>query len=158
VLVTGETGVGKEVIARAVHALGERTDCGLLAVNCGAIPENLIESTLFGHEKGAFTDAYNVHRGFFERAFLFASGPLIADIEVSGQAPADVGASLKVLRRRAAREAEAKVIVEALKQYQGNVSAVARRMQVTPRAIHMKLRSLGINAAAFRNGQNAPQD
>ncbi|MGD2075995.1 MAG: helix-turn-helix domain-containing protein [Gammaproteobacteria bacterium] len=62
------------------------------------------------------------------------------------------------MRRRAAREAEAKVIVEALKQYQGNVSAVARRMQVTPRAIHMKLRSLGINAAAFRNGQNAPQD
>ena len=68
VLVTGETGVGKEVIARAIHALSDRCERDLLAVNCGAIPENLIESALFGHEKGAFTDAYNVHHGFFERA------------------------------------------------------------------------------------------
>ena len=67
VLVTGETGVGKEVIARAIHALSDRAERDLLAVNCGAIPESLIESALFGHEKGAFTDAYNVHHGFFER-------------------------------------------------------------------------------------------
>ena len=68
VLITGETGVGKEVIARAVHAMSERWNKKFLAVNCGAIPENLVESVLFGHERGAFTGAYEVHQGFFERA------------------------------------------------------------------------------------------
>ena len=68
VLVTGETGVGKEVVARAIHAMSERWNKKFLAVNCGAIPENLVESVLFGHERGAFTGAYEVHQGFFERA------------------------------------------------------------------------------------------
>lgn len=68
VQITGETGVGKEWIARATHALSERWQQPFVAVNCGAIPENLIESALFGHEKGAFTGAYNVHHGYFERA------------------------------------------------------------------------------------------
>ena len=68
VLVSGETGVGKEIIARAVHAMSERWNSRFLAVNCGAIPENLVESVLFGHERGAFTGAYEVHQGFFERA------------------------------------------------------------------------------------------
>ena len=68
VLVTGETGVGKEVIARAVHALSTRAESVFLAVNCGAIPENLVESALFGHEKGSFTDACESREGFFERA------------------------------------------------------------------------------------------
>ena len=68
VLVSGETGVGKEVIARALHAMSPRSGGPFVAVNCGAIPENLIESQLFGHEKGAFTGAYQVHHGFFERA------------------------------------------------------------------------------------------
>lgn len=69
VLITGETGVGKEVIARAIHAMSERWNNKFLAVNCGAIPENLVESVLFGHERGAFTGAYEVHQGFFERAY-----------------------------------------------------------------------------------------
>ncbi|SES73527.1 two-component system, NtrC family, response regulator AtoC [Nitrosospira multiformis] len=68
VLISGETGVGKEVIARAIHAMSERWNNKFLAVNCGAIPENLVESVLFGHERGAFTGAYEVHQGFFERA------------------------------------------------------------------------------------------
>ncbi|SEN67441.1 sigma 54-interacting transcriptional regulator [Nitrosomonas marina] len=68
VLITGETGVGKEVIARAVHAMSERWNNKFLAINCGAIPENLVESVLFGHERGAFTGAYEVHQGYFERA------------------------------------------------------------------------------------------
>jgi len=68
VLISGETGVGKEVIARAIHAMSERWNSKFLAVNCGAIPENLVESVLFGHERGAFTGAYEVHQGFFERA------------------------------------------------------------------------------------------
>lgn len=68
VMITGETGVGKGVIASAVHAMSNRWSRQFVVVNCGAIPENLVESALFGHEKGAFTGAYNVHQGFFERA------------------------------------------------------------------------------------------
>jgi DNA-binding NtrC family response regulator len=68
VLISGETGVGKEVIARALHAMSPRNAGPFIAVNCGAIPESLIESQLFGHEKGAFTGAYQVHHGYFERA------------------------------------------------------------------------------------------
>ncbi len=68
VLITGETGVGKEVIARAVHAMSDRHNKKFVAVNCGAIPENLIESALFGHERGAFTGAHHVHHGLFEQA------------------------------------------------------------------------------------------
>jgi len=68
VLISGETGVGKEVIARLVHALSNRRDREFVAVNCGAIPQDLVENALFGHEKGAFTGAYDVHHGFFERA------------------------------------------------------------------------------------------
>ena len=68
VLISGETGVGKEVIARALHAMSPCSGGPFVAVNCGAIPEGLIESQLFGHEKGAFTGAYQVHHGFFERA------------------------------------------------------------------------------------------
>ncbi len=68
VLLLGETGVGKEVIANAIHALSSRKDGPLVAVNCGAIPDNLLDSELFGHEKGAFTGAIAQKRGYFERA------------------------------------------------------------------------------------------
>lgn len=68
VLITGETGVGKEVIARRIHAMSERWNRNFVAVNCGAIPENLVETTLFGHERGAFTGAHEVHHGLFEQA------------------------------------------------------------------------------------------
>lgn len=68
VLITGETGVGKEVVARRIHAMSGRRHKGFIAVNCGAVPENLVESALFGHERGAFTGAYEVHHGYFERA------------------------------------------------------------------------------------------
>jgi DNA-binding NtrC family response regulator len=68
VMITGETGCGKELVARAVHGLSARRDKPMVTVNCGAIPENLVETALFGHEKGAFTGAYEVHHGYFERA------------------------------------------------------------------------------------------
>ena len=68
VLLVGETGTGKEVIANAIHELSNRSNGPLIKVNCGAIPETLIDSELFGHEKGAFTGAIAQKRGRFERA------------------------------------------------------------------------------------------
>lgn len=68
VLVTGESGTGKEVIARAIHALSKRAAKAMVTVNCGAIPEGIIESELFGHEKGSFTSAVDMRKGYFEIA------------------------------------------------------------------------------------------
>lgn len=68
VLITGETGVGKEVIASAIHNNSKRASKPLVSVNCGAIPESLLDSELFGHEKGAFTGARQTHQGYFEQA------------------------------------------------------------------------------------------
>ncbi len=68
VLITGESGVGKEVFARAIHGASKRAEKELVSVNCGAIPESLLESELFGHKKGSFTGAIDDRKGYFEIA------------------------------------------------------------------------------------------
>ncbi|MCY7363026.1 MAG: sigma-54 dependent transcriptional regulator [Ignavibacteria bacterium] len=68
ILITGESGVGKEVVANSIHHLSKRKDKPLIVVNCGAIPEGIIESELFGHKKGSFTGAIEERKGYFEMA------------------------------------------------------------------------------------------
>ena len=87
ILITGESGVGKEVIARAIQGTSDRAGRPFITVNCGAIPENLVESILFGHEKGSFTGATAKHIGKFQEAsggtiFLDEVGELPADMQV----------------------------------------------------------------------------
>jgi DNA-binding NtrC family response regulator len=87
ILITGESGAGKELIARAVHGTSDRAGRPFIAVNCGAIPGNLVESILFGHEKGSFTGAHEKHLGKFQEAsggtlFLDEVGELPLDMQV----------------------------------------------------------------------------
>ncbi len=89
VLVVGESGTGKELVAQTLHELGPRRKGPFLPVNCGAVPSNLIESELFGHERGSFTGATQQHRGFFERA---SNGTLFLD-EIT-EMPADLQTKL----------------------------------------------------------------
>lgn len=97
VLITGESGSGKEVVARAVHEMSPRVSGAFLAVNCAALNESLLESELFGHERGAFTGAEKLRKGRFE---LADQGTLLLD-EVSEVSPQIQAKLLRVLQERA---------------------------------------------------------
>lgn len=99
VMISGESGTGKEVLARFIHDKSPRRKKPFVALNCAAIPENMLEATLFGHEKGAFTGAYNSSPGKFEQA---NGGTLLLD-EISEM---DLGLQAKLLRVLQEREVE----------------------------------------------------
>ena len=127
VLVSGESGTGKEMVARAIHAGGERREQPFVAVNCGAIPENLLESELFGHVKGAFTGAVQNKAGLFEVAeagtvFLDEIGELSLPLQVK---------LLRVIQERVFRRVggtsdikfNARIVAATNRQLEGEVSA-----------------------------------
>jgi len=99
VTISGDSGTGKEVVARYIHAHSSRSKQDFVAINCAAIPENMLEAVLFGHEKGAFTGATSAHAGKFEQA---NGGTLLLD-EISEM---DLGLQAKILRVIQEREVE----------------------------------------------------
>jgi len=127
VMLTGESGTGKEVIARAIHELSDRRDQPLVAVNCAALSETLLESELFGHEKGAFTDAHERKLGWFEVA---KRGTIFLD-EIAETKPSTQAKLLRVLEdRRFHRlggsgfiEAEARVVAATNRELPAAISA-----------------------------------
>jgi two-component system response regulator AtoC len=131
ILITGESGTGKELIAKAIHYNSKRCDKPMINVNCGGIPETLLESELFGHTKGAFTDAYRVKKGLFEEA---DSGTLFLD--EMGELPL----SLQVKLLRALQEDEIRPLGD------------SKTVKIDVRIITATARNLGdmVNKGLFR--------
>ena len=151
VLLLGETGVGKEIIALALHRLSQRQDEAFVKVNCGSIPPGLMESELFGHEKGAFTGAIRQRRGCFERA---DGGTVLLD-ELGELTPE---AQVRLLRVLAATNRDLEAMVEAgtfrqdlffrLNVFPIRIPPLRKRMAdiptLTQHFIHKKARQMGL--------------
>ncbi len=153
VLITGESGVGKEIIVKAIHAASKRANKALVTVNCGAIPEGIIESELFGHEKGAFTGATDQRKGYFE---LADSGTIFLD-EIGELPPATQVKFLRVLENgefmrvgsSQTREVDVRIIAATNRNLEQSVHAKSFRAD-----LFFRLRTVNIQIPPLRNHRN----
>ena len=150
VLITGESGVGKEVIAQAIHAASKRAKKQLVTVNCGAIPEGLIESELFGHEKGSFTSAVETRKGYFELAdggsiFLDEIGETPLSTQVKLLRVLESGEYMRV-GSSTPRKSDVRVIAATNKDLQYEVQQKKFRPD-----LYFRLRSVNIVIPPLRN-------
>jgi transcriptional regulator with PAS, ATPase and Fis domain len=150
VLITGESGVGKEVFARALHNASRRSKKQLVTVNCGAIPEGLIESELFGHEKGSFTSAVDQRKGYFEIAdggsiFLDEIGEMPLATQVKLLRVLESGEYMRV-GSSTSRTSDARVIAATNKDLQYEVQQKRFRPD-----LYFRLRSVNIVIPPLRN-------
>ena len=156
VLITGETGTGKELIARTIHQMSERHKGPFVAVNCSAIPETLMESELFGHEKGAFTGAHERKAGFFE---LADGGTIFLD-EVTEMSPALQVKYLRILQdgvvRRIGGKSELKVDVRIIAATNRD-AAQAVKDKAFREDLYYRINVLAISVPPLRErGQDIP--
>lgn len=150
VLITGESGAGKEVIAHAIHGASNRSKKTMVTVNCGAIPEGIIESELFGHEKGSFTGASSERKGYFELAdggtiFLDEIGELPIATQVKFLRILENGEFLRV-GSSVARKVDVRVIAATNKDLEQEVRNGHFRQD-----LFYRLRSVNIRIPALRN-------
>lgn len=149
VLITGESGVGKEVIAKAIHKSSARSHKPLISVNCGAIPEGLIESELFGHEKGSFTGAVDTRRGYFEIAdggtiFLDEIGELPQGTQVKFLRVLDNGEFMRI-----GSNLSKKVDVRVIAATNRNLEQEVRNNNFR-KDLYFRLKSININIPPLR--------
>lgn len=150
VLISGESGTGKEVVAKAIHGASKRSQQALVSVNCGAIPEGLIESELFGHEKGAFTSAADMRRGYFEIAndgtiFLDEIGEMPLSTQVKLLRVLESGEYMRV-GSSTARRTDVRVIAATNKLLEYEVQQKYFRPD-----LYFRLRSVNIHLPPLRN-------
>jgi transcriptional regulator with PAS, ATPase and Fis domain len=150
VLISGESGTGKEIIAKAIHGAGKRSQQVMISVNCGAIPEGIIESELFGHEKGAFTSAAEMRRGYFEIAdggtiFLDEIGEMPLATQVKLLRVLESGEFMRV-GSSVARKTDVRIIAATNKLLDHEVQQKHFRSD-----LYFRLRSVNIHLPTLRN-------
>lgn len=149
VLITGESGVGKEVVAKQIHYLSKRKDKPFITVNCGAIPEGIIESELFGHQKGSFTGAVDTSKGYFEAAnggtiFLDEIGELPLSTQVRFLRVIETGEYIKVGGNKT-ETVDVRVIAATNKNLDHQITINAFRED-----LYYRLRSINIHIPPLR--------
>jgi DNA-binding NtrC family response regulator len=150
VLITGESGVGKEIIAKAIHTASKRADRAMVTVNCGAIPEGIIESELFGHEKGAFTGATDQRKGYFELAdggtiFLDEIGELPLGTQVKFLRVLENGEFMRVGSSKT-RQVDVRIIAASNRNLEQSVHTKTFRAD-----LFFRLRTVNIQIPPLRN-------